>query len=316
MTAPTITSLTPTVFPAGAATSFAIVGTGIVQATVAVPGCAVVLGNKVTLKSLTSNVATLTTAAPHGYAVSDSLVVAGVDATFNGTVTITAVTSTTISYAVTHADVVQAAATGTAQVATKLSGTVTPYQGAAYTTPALTLTNGDASGTAIKATTVTAPAVNSGNGASYAGNVIPGDSGTHLAVASVSETTEAALNPWKATGPALPSPAAIPAYPTAAINPVATLNQGLQERQLKGEGLGDYVASLPIAYAGTTAYAVGDRIKPSGGAGYYIAKVGGTSAGSAPTWPTAVGGTVTDGTVTWYFLGSELRLGALLNPST
>jgi hypothetical protein len=45
----------------------------------------------VTNKALTSNVATLTTSAAHGLAVGMEMVVTGVDATFNGTYTITAV---------------------------------------------------------------------------------------------------------------------------------------------------------------------------------------------------------------------------------
>ncbi len=67
----------------------------------------------VTNKALTSNVATLTTSAAHGMSVGMSVDVAGVDATFNGTYTITAVTSTTLSYAKTASNVTSTAATGT-----------------------------------------------------------------------------------------------------------------------------------------------------------------------------------------------------------
>jgi hypothetical protein len=57
-------------------------------------------------KSLTSNVATLTTSATHGYEVGQSVTVTGVDATFNGTFTITAVpTTTTFRYTKTAANV-------------------------------------------------------------------------------------------------------------------------------------------------------------------------------------------------------------------
>jgi hypothetical protein len=66
-------------------------------------------------KALTTNVATLTTAAVHGLTAGQVVVVAGVDATFNGTWLIASVpTTTTFTYAVTHADVGTAAATGTA----------------------------------------------------------------------------------------------------------------------------------------------------------------------------------------------------------
>ena len=61
-------------------------------------------------KSLTSNVATVTTASAHGYEAGQSVVVAGVDATFNGTYTITTVGSnTTFSYAKVASNVASAA---------------------------------------------------------------------------------------------------------------------------------------------------------------------------------------------------------------
>lgn len=84
----------------------------------------------ITNKALTTNVATLTAAA-HPFTVGEVIVVAGVDATFNGTVTITAVTSTTFSYAVTHADVGSTAASGTANLTT--DGLLV-YKGIAATT--------------------------------------------------------------------------------------------------------------------------------------------------------------------------------------
>ena len=69
----------------------------------------------VTNKALTSNVATLTIGS-NDYIVGDSVVVSGVDSTFNGTFTITAVTSTTISYAKTASNVSSTASTGTTYV--------------------------------------------------------------------------------------------------------------------------------------------------------------------------------------------------------
>jgi hypothetical protein len=57
-------------------------------------------------KSLTSNVATLTTAAAHGFTVGQTVVVAGVDATLNGTYTILGTPSaTSITYAKTATDI-------------------------------------------------------------------------------------------------------------------------------------------------------------------------------------------------------------------
>jgi len=69
-------------------------------------------------KLLVSNVATLTTTATHPYLVGEEVVVTGVDSTFNGTYTITAVTSNTFSYAKTEANVTSTAVSpaGTAVV--------------------------------------------------------------------------------------------------------------------------------------------------------------------------------------------------------
>jgi len=59
-------------------------------------------------KALTSNVATITTSLPHDFNVNNTITVAGVDATFNGTYVVTAVTTTspyTVSYAKTATNV-------------------------------------------------------------------------------------------------------------------------------------------------------------------------------------------------------------------
>ena len=65
--------------------------------------------------------------------------------------------------------------------------------------------------------------------------------------------------------------------------------------------------SFATTWAATTAYG-GDTtahyVRPTTGNTYiYRASVAGTSAGSEPTWPTTVGQTVTDGTVTWTNVG-------------
>jgi len=72
----------------------------------------------VTNKALASNVVTLTTANNHGLAVGDTVIVTGVDATFNGTYTTTTGTAgKTINYAKTATDVTSVASTGgTAQM--------------------------------------------------------------------------------------------------------------------------------------------------------------------------------------------------------
>ena len=78
------------------------------------------LNAAVSNKALTSNIATLTTSAAHGFAIGDTVVVAGVDATFNGTHVITAIPGTTsFRFAKTATDVVSTAVSpaGTALVA-------------------------------------------------------------------------------------------------------------------------------------------------------------------------------------------------------
>lgn len=69
----------------------------------------------VTDVSLSSNVATITTDNPHGFFIGTEVVIADIDATFNGTYTITQVpTSTTFRYAKTASDVSSTSVTGTA----------------------------------------------------------------------------------------------------------------------------------------------------------------------------------------------------------
>ncbi|MFO1421178.1 MAG: hypothetical protein U1F59_09670 [Candidatus Competibacteraceae bacterium] len=52
--------------------------------------------------------------------------------------------------------------------------------------------------------------------------------------------------------------------------------------------------------ANSTAYVVGDRVKSATTPTHiFVCTVAGTSAGSAPTWPSTIDATVTDGTVTW-----------------
>lgn len=65
-------------------------------------------------KELTSNIATLTTSTDHNLEIGATVIVSGVDATFNGTYTVlNTPSSTTISYAKTAGDIALTSATGT-----------------------------------------------------------------------------------------------------------------------------------------------------------------------------------------------------------
>ena len=107
------------VAPTGAAlTANVMVGTGIAATTTiaaagfSATGTLNTASYAVTNKALTSNVATLTTAA-HGYKVGDVVTVSGVGKPFDGTHTITVVGSTTtFAYAKTSANVTSAASSG------------------------------------------------------------------------------------------------------------------------------------------------------------------------------------------------------------
>jgi hypothetical protein len=93
-------------------------------------------------KALTSNVATLTLETNHGFIVGESVTVAGVDETLNGTYTISAKTSDTISYAKTAANVVSVAVTdANALVKSNPSTSTTQYNvpGNVYYNPDVTI---------------------------------------------------------------------------------------------------------------------------------------------------------------------------------
>jgi hypothetical protein len=74
------------------------------------------LTGSVTTKVLTSNVAMLTLSEAHAFKVGMTVLVENVDAVFNGQYALTAVGTTTISYAKTNANVVSVAATGSVKL--------------------------------------------------------------------------------------------------------------------------------------------------------------------------------------------------------
>jgi hypothetical protein len=72
-------------------------------------------------------------------------------------------------------------------------------------------------------------------------------------------------------------------------------------RQYDDEALNDTYGSATTAWAATTSKSRRDVVKPTttNGFRYIVVSNGGTTGGSEPTWPTAIGNTVVDGTVTW-----------------
>jgi len=60
------------------------------------------------------------------------------------------------------------------------------------------------------------------------------------------------------------------------------------------------------AWGATTAYDVGDLVRPGSANGYiYRCIIAGTSGGSEPTWTTTVGRDLTDNTATWENVGTQ-----------
>lgn len=67
-----------------------------------------------------------------------------------------------------------------------------------------------------------------------------------------------------------------------------------------------YIMPSQAAWTASTAYAVGFNARPVTSNGLkYICTTAGTSGVSQPTWPTTIGATVVDGTVTWTCAGAD-----------
>lgn len=87
------------------------------------------------------------------------------------------------------------------------------------------------------------------------------------------------------------------------------------EASLVGLGLayqvfaaGAVMNPVRLRWKASTAYLEGDQRVPATPNGYYYqVTAAGTSAASAPTWPTTIGNTVSDGTVTWRCQAAGLK---------
>ena len=73
-------------------------------------------------------------------------------------------------------------------------------------------------------------------------------------------------------------------------------------------GAGAVVNPVKRRWKASTAYGVGDQRVPATANGYYYqVTVAGTSGASSPTWPTTIGGTVSDDGVTWRCQAAGLK---------
>jgi len=106
---------------------------------------------------------------------------------------------------------------------------------------------------------------------------------------------------------------AITAVNTAGVIAITAKNHGPEGNWIKIAvlaGPGFAPASVTVTdygtvWAATTAYSTGVFVQPATANGYYYkATTGGTSGGSAPAFPTTLGTTVSDGTVTWTCWGT------------
>jgi hypothetical protein len=110
------------------------------------------------------------------------------------------------------------------------------------------------------------------------------------------------------------------------LSDVVTAGVGVETSGSGYTSGGATLASKTVAYtaanswttqrANSTAYTVGDVVRPASANGYvYQCIVAGTSGGSVPTYPTVIGQTVTDGGVTWACVGRGVLLVDAADPS-
>ena len=108
-------------------------GTGYAAAGTYLSGQTISFNKTITNVALTSNVATITTSTAHGYHVGDTVTVDASNDNFDGTYTVTGVTSTTFSYAKTYTGTITSSATGSVNAGTYTIDGVTSKAGTAGT---------------------------------------------------------------------------------------------------------------------------------------------------------------------------------------
>ena len=99
-------------------------------------------------------------------------------------------------------------------------------------------------------------------------------------------------------------------YKSSVTNEVTGTGYTAGGAVLGSAAVGDFSANTyTTTRANTTAYVVGQIVRPATGNGYlYQCSTAGTSGGSVPTYPTGIGQTVSDGTVTWTNVGRGIMV--------
>lgn len=97
------------------------------------------------------------------------------------------------------------------------------------------------------------------------------------------------------------------AYKSDVTNEVVGTGYIARGQALASKAIAFFGPNTSTAWAASTAYALGDVRRPTAANGHvYVCTVAGTSGAAAPAWPTASGGTVVDGGVTWTEAGANL----------
>lgn len=99
-------------------------------------------------------------------------------------------------------------------------------------------------------------------------------------------------------------------YQSSVTNEVSGTGYTAGGVTITSAAVGDFSANTyTTTRAATTAYTVGQIVRPATGNGYlYQCSTAGTTGSTIPTYPSGVGQTVTDGTVTWTCVGRGIMV--------